>query len=308
MQLDEPFPQIARRRFRDLFQKDMLPESILKKLGVSPEAGLQELDDWLPVTEETPGRRLSAPSRRLCGVTDIGKIRDNNEDEYFLSPDERFWIVADGMGGHHAGEVASALTIEAIVAAIDSAGTYEIAGDRLLRAFGAAQESVSERSLRDHECRGMGSTAIAGLVDGAELNICHVGDVRAYHWSAGRLRRLTADHSFVWQLVLSGLLTPDQARIHPHRSKVTQAIGHVSGVKPDLTKLTLRPRDRVLLCSDGLWEAMPDEDIGTVVGLDGSMHDLATLLVDKANAAGGQDNISAVLYEHAPLTIRSGVA
>jgi protein phosphatase len=229
-------------------------------------------------------------------------VRDNNEDKYFLSADGGFWIVADGMGGHQAGEVASALTIEAIVTSMNSGGRCEMAGDRLHRAFGAAQESVSERSLKDQECRGMGSTAVTGLVDGAELNICHVGDVRAYHWSAGRLRRLTADHSFVWELVLSGLLTPDQARIHPHRSKVTQAIGKISGVKPDLTKLTLKPRDRVLLCSDGLWEAMTDEEIGTVVGLDGSMHDLATLLVDRANAAGGHDNISAVLYEHALLT------
>jgi protein phosphatase len=283
----------------------MLPESIRKRLGRLPDTGTAELDDWLPVSEETPGRRLSAPTRRLCGVTDIGKIRNNNEDQYFLSSGGTFWIVADGMGGHNAGEIASALTIEAIVESISSTVTHELARDRLLKAFGAAQDSVSERSLEDEDCSGMGSTAIAGLLDGEELNVCHVGDVRAYHWSAGHLRRITDDHSFVWGLVLSGVLTADQARLHPHRSKVTQAIGKPLGITPDLTRLTLRPRDRVLLCSDGLWEAMPDEEMRTVVGLDGSMHDLATLLVDKANAAGGQDNISAVLYEHGSRLARS---
>ena len=284
----------------------MLPESIRKKLGRLPDAGTAEFDHWLPVSEETPGRRLSAPTRRLCGVTDAGKIRNNNEDQYFLSDEGTFWIVADGMGGHNAGEVASALTIEAIVESMSSTAKYERARDRLLKAFGAAQNSVSGRSHQDEACSGMGSTAIAGLVDGEELNVCHVGDVRAYHWSAGHLRRITDDHSFVWELVLSGVLTADQARFHPHRSKVTQAIGKPLGIAPDLTRLTLKPRDRVLLCSDGLWEAMPDEEIRTVVGLDGSMHDLATLLVDKANAAGGQDNISAVLYEHASAAGRFG--
>jgi protein phosphatase len=202
------------------------------------------------------------------------------------------------MGGHNAGEIASALAIESIAEVIDSAGAAERPGDRLLKAFEAAQYCVYERSCRDEGCRGMGSTAAAGLVDGETLHVCHAGDVRAYHWSGGHLRRITDDHSFVWGMVLSGVLTPDQARVHPQRSSVTQAIGTHSGVKPALTKVALKTRDRVLLCSDGLWETMPDGDISSVLGLDGSMHDLATLLVDKANTAGGPDNISAVLYEH----------
>jgi protein phosphatase len=276
-----------------------LPESLQTELGMSRDVGSPEPDARTQADHSV--RRLSAPSRRLCGVTDIGKCRRNNEDQYFLSSDGNLWIVADGMGGHAAGEVASAITIEAIVAFLGSAEprTAVAAGDRLVKAFDAAQDSVSERSRLDAECRGMGSTAIAGLVDGEELNICHVGDVRAYHWSANQFKRITNDHSLVWDLVLSGLLTPEEARIHPQRSKVTQAIGQTQRFKPDLAKLMLKPGDRVLLCSDGLWEAVADQDLRVLVSSDCSMREMAMLLVDKANAAGGKDNISAVLYEHA---------
>jgi protein phosphatase len=280
-----------------------LAESLQGELEISPDTALTEPIDRASASAESSRRRLSAPSRRLCGVSDIGKCRSNNEDKYFLSPDGNLWIVADGMGGHAAGEVASALTIEAIVAFLDSpAGSADAGvstGNRLVRAFGAAQNWVSARSYQDAECRGMGSTAIAGLLDGEELNICHVGDVRAYHWSANQFKRITNDHSVVWDFVLSGLLTPEEARVHPQRSKVTQAIGTLPGVKPDLAKLMLKPGDRLLLCSDGLWEELADHDMCKVVSSDCSMQEMATLLVDKANTAGGRDNISAVLYEHA---------
>ena len=168
----------------------------------------------------------------------------------------------------------------------------------LIQAFSDAQDLVVHRGQNCAECRGMGSTAIAGVVDGEALHLCHVGDTRGYHFSQGRLRRLTNDHSLVWRLVMAGLLTPDQARVHPERGKITQAIGMQAGVKPDVTSVALIPGDRVLLCSDGLWEAMADHDIGTIVGSNGSMLELASTLVDKANAASGQDNITAVLYEH----------
>jgi protein phosphatase len=207
------------------------------------------------------------------------------------------------MGGHAAGEVASALTIEAIVGSMDSMSQHAVAapasaGDRLLTAFSAAQNAVSGRGLKDENCRGMGSTVIAGMIDDEALHICHVGDVRAYHCSDGQFKRVTNDHSLVWELVMSGWLTSDEARLHPQRAKVTQAIGMLKGIKPEVSKLILKPGDRVLLCSDGLWETVADEDMHAVVSSEGTMRDLASLLVDNANAAGGHDNITAVLYEH----------
>jgi len=250
---------------------------------------------WTPVFEESTRRSLSAPAQWLCAVTDIGKERRSNEDGYFLSADCRLWVVADGMGGHAAGELACTLTIQAIAETMDD-GTRAPAS--LIEAFADAQQRVAVRGQIDAECQGMGSTAIAGVVHDEALHLCHVGDTRGYHFSQGQLRRLTNDHSLVWNLVRSGLLTPDQARIHPQRGRITQAIGMRAGLKPDITSVALKPGDRVLLCSDGLWEGLPDHDIGTIVGSNGSMVELASMLVDKANAASGQDNITAVLYEH----------
>ena len=286
-------------------QMTKLLEALRKRrLQMQHDAGSTQPEIWNPVSRESFGRKLSAPSHRLCAATDIGKRRSRNEDEYYLSPDCRLWIVADGMGGHAAGNVASALTIQAIAESMNpsgtnaSAGTEAGIGDRLVEAFTAAQNRVSDRCLSEPECNGMGSTVIAGFVDGEALYVCHVGDVRGYHFSEGRLTRLTNDHSLVWKLVTSGQLTPDQARLHPQRSKVTQAIGMLAGIAPEVTSRMLKPRDRVLLCSDGLWEALPEPDIGEIIGAAGPVMESLSMLVDKANATSGQDNITAVLYEH----------
>ena len=279
----------------------MLLESIRKKLGRPSHAAPAETDQGIPFAQESASRRISAPTSWLCGVTDTGRRRRNNEDEYFLSADGKLWIVADGMGGHAAGEVASALTIDAIVtslAAQDAEPDRVHAGDRLARAFAAAQDVVSSRGQSDADCLGMGSTAIAAIVDEEGLHLCHVGDVRGYHWSQGQFRHVTNDHSLVWELVLSGILAPAEVRTHPQRAKITQAIGPSRSIKPDVSRLVLAHGDRVLVCSDGLWEALADQDLRGIVVAEGSIRDLAVMLVDRANAAGGEDNITAVLYEH----------
>jgi protein phosphatase len=214
------------------------------------------------------------------------------------------------MGGHAAGEIASALTIQAISESMNLSGPNAPLGveagigDRLMGAFAAAQDRVAGISQSQPECHGMGSTVIAGFVEGEDLYLCHVGDVRGYHFSDGCLTRLTNDHSLVWELVTSGLLTPDQARLHPQRSKVTQAIGMLAGITPEVTSRMLKPRDRVLLCSDGLWEALPEPDIGELVCAGSPVLESVSMLVDKANATSGQDNITAILYEHPVTTAR----
>lgn len=284
-----------------------LVESVRNKLQMRRDAITEDSGDDGPVSETSLRRQLSAPSNQLCGVTDVGKCRDNNEDAYFLSEDCRLWIVADGMGGQAAGEVASALTIHSISESVRAArlrsgmeGNASI-GEGLMVAFATAQDSISAHSLKDEHCKGMGCTAIAGFLDGDTLCVCHVGDVRCYHLSGGELKQVTSDHSWVWErLVMNGLLTPDRVRSHPERGKVTRAIGlaRQEGLKPDLTTVALEPGDRVLLCSDGLWEALEDDEIGAVLGSDGSMRQLASVLVDRANAAGGDDNITAIVYDH----------
>ena len=280
----------------------LLVESVRNKLRMWRDLGSQS-NGREAASEKSPGRRLSSPSRWLCAVTDVGRRRRNNEDEYFLSEDCRLWIVADGMGGHAAGEIASSLTIQAIAQSIAAPGAGACdethIHDRLVNAFTVAQDWVCGCSRREGNCHGMGSTAIAGILDGETLHICHVGHVRAYHLSEGRLRRITNDHSWVWQeLVIPGSLTSDGARSHPKRRLLTQAIGALRGIHPEMTRVVLRAGDRVLLCSDGLWEALADEEIGAVMGSNGSVRHLASSLVDRANAAGGNDNITAVVYEH----------
>jgi len=252
------------------------------------------------VFEQNDQRQLSVPSRSLCAVTDIGNNRKNNEDAYSFSLDCKLWVVADGMGGHAAGEVASALTVETIVETMESAAEAALSvRDRLMAAFTRAQLSVLTHGLQDSECRGMGSTAVAGFVDGDILHICYVGDARAYHWSEGRLRLITNDHSWVWQqLVTSGILTPEKARFHPQRGKLMQAIGSSDGIRPEHTAVTLKPEDRILLCTDGLWEALSDLDIHAIVAGEGSLLELAIALVDRANAEGSKDNVTAMLYQH----------
>ena len=274
-----------------------------KEVRVWGDARQAKADTWTPVLQENSGRSLSAPQRWLCAVTDVGRLRAINEDTFLLSRSGGLWIVADGMGGHAAGEVASTLTVEAIAGAIDTMyGSAASAGPavhraRLLEAFAYASTVVFSRGLANKECEGMGSTAIAGLMSGEALHLCHVGDARGYHLSKGKFRRVTNDHSLVWQLVLSGLLNPEQARLHPHRGRVTQAIG-MQSVRPEVNTLMLKPSDRVLLCSDGLWEALPEPEIGEIVASSGSMLELASMLVDRAKAESGKDNITAILYEH----------
>ncbi len=256
-----------------------------------------------PIAEQTTSRKISTLAPSLCGVTDLGRWRSTNEDAYGFSADGKLWVVADGMGGHAAGEVASALTVEAIMRPVaenpaEPASVATSVSALLAQAFARAHQAVSTHSMKHAACRGMGSTAVAAALDGKTLHICHVGDSRAYHLSVNRLRCVTKDHSWVGQLVTTGLLTPEQARTHPLRGNLLQAIGGTDGIAPDLSSVLLRAGDRVLLCSDGLWEALTDEQIKMTLAASGSLLDLASALVDQANEANGKDNITAIVYQH----------
>lgn len=257
-------------------------------------------------------RTTLAPSDQLCAITDVGRARGHNEDQIRLSSDQRTLIVADGMGGHMAGDVASALAADAVEAHLAGArqslmhSDVPAAEETMLCAVEAAQTRVLIAGQDQEPGRQMGSTLIVALIHGDMLLTCHVGDVRCYVRSGSDLRAITRDHSVVAELVAAGKLAAEQAHRHATKNQILQAIGMPTGFDPDLNRHCLAPGDRVLLCSDGLWEMLSDQEIAGIVGGAGSMRQLATELVDRANDAGGNDNISVILYEHRPSSQAAG--
>ncbi|HYV60447.1 MAG TPA: Stp1/IreP family PP2C-type Ser/Thr phosphatase [Acidimicrobiia bacterium] len=238
-----------------------------------------------------------------AGVTDVGRVRDGNEDD-FLDQADRLGLVAvaDGMGGHRAGEVASATALEALRAAVAS-------GEGLRDAIEGANEAVLEKSESDRELQGMGTTLTAGMLgtDGS-LMVGHVGDSRAYLIREGELRQITDDHSLVEEMVRGGELTPEQAEVHPQRSIITRALGIDPQVDVDVYPIELEPGDRILLCSDGLTTMLRPDEIANILGREQDSRRAAQLLVDAANAAGGEDNVTAVIVEAVEVTEDEAVA
>ena len=227
-----------------------------------------------------------------AGVTDVGRVRDGNEDD-FLDQSNRLGLVAvaDGMGGHRAGEVASATALEALRAAVAS-------GEPLRDAIEGANDAVLEKSVSDQEFHGMGTTLTAGMLgsDG-HMVVGHVGDSRAYLVRDGELSQITDDHSLVEEMVRSGELTPEQAEVHPRRSVITRALGIDPQVEVDEYPIELQPGDRILFCSDGLTTMVRPDEIASILSREPDLRRAAQLLVDAANAAGGEDNITAVIIE-----------
>lgn len=224
-------------------------------------------------------------------ATHTGLVRDNNEDSSILDDDHQLYAVADGMGGHQGGEVASRTAIEALRAAIAS-------GRPVNDAITRANSAVIERAAGDDELTGMGTTLTAVVVGGAQqLLVGHVGDSRAYLLHEGTLRRITDDHSLVEELVREGGLTPEQAESHPRRNIVTRAVGIDVEVDVDVYTLPVIPGDRVLICSDGLTDMVRERDIERLARNEPDPQRAAELLVEEANRAGGEDNTSVVILD-----------
>lgn len=225
------------------------------------------------------------------GVTDVGRVREGNEDGFRIDDRTGLVAVADGMGGHVGGEVASATALEALVAAVAN-------GRPIREAIAEANEAVMEKSATDENLRGMGTTlTVATLASGGTLLIGHVGDSRAYLARDGAITQITDDHSLVEEMVQRGQLTPEQAEVHPRRSIVTRALGIDPDIEIDVYPVELRPGDRVLLCSDGLSNMLRSEAMAAILGREPDGQRAAQLLVDSANAAGGEDNITALIID-----------
>ena len=223
--------------------------------------------------------------------TDTGRQRRDNEDSSFARAP--LFVVADGMGGAQAGEVASRMAVEAFTQGLPEGGGIE---ERLASVVREANERIYERARSEHALAGMGTTLTAAYLDEAGLAVAHVGDSRAYLFRDGQLQRLTQDHSLVDELMREGKLTEEQAAEHPQRSIITRALGPEASVTVDTWTYPVRAGDVLLLCSDGLTSMISDERIAEILGETPSLGDAADALITEANAAGGRDNITVVAF------------
>jgi serine/threonine protein phosphatase PrpC len=229
-------------------------------------------------------------------ATDVGLVRPGNEDSYFRGT--TVVALADGLGGHQAGEVASAIAIEP-VAELDKRrfATPEEAREALVAAIEAGNQAVIAKAVSDSAYWGMGTTMTAGAIAGERwLQLAHVGDSRAYLLHAGQLRQLTNDHTIVAELMRQGRLTPTEAAHHPERSVLTRAVGLDPGLEVDTPPpLELERGDQLLLCSDGLTDPVSEDQIAEVLRTHGDGQAACQALLEAAKAAGGPDNITVVL-------------
>jgi serine/threonine protein phosphatase PrpC len=226
---------------------------------------------------------------RVGAATDIGRVREGNEDSFLAR--EPLFAVADGMGGHLGGEVASRLALETVER------LFEERAGALTEQVEEANRAVFERSQQDRGVAGMGTTLTAALVEGERVRLAHVGDSRAYLFREGVLHRLTEDHTLVHRMVQEGEITEAEAERHPHRSVLTRALGVDPGVRVDEGYVRISPGDRLLLCTDGLTGMVPERRIGTVLGDVADPQQAADRLVSEANAAGGVDNITVIVLD-----------
>ncbi len=240
--------------------------------------------------------------------TDVGPVREHNEDAWMIDLESGVFVVADGMGGHAAGEVASALATETVheilVGAPDPEETRlvrdhgledsaDVLRERLRYAMNQASIRIRRESETRPETRGMGTTLVVLVVDGDHAHLAHVGDSRAYLWRAGRLVRLTRDHTVVQQEIDNGNLSPELARLLPNKHILTQSVGFHGPVEPDTTTRMVEPGDVFVLCSDGMTDPVDDEALAKIIA--GTPIDmLAHVLVEEALKAGTEDNVTVV--------------
>jgi serine/threonine protein phosphatase PrpC len=223
--------------------------------------------------------------------SDVGQLRQINEDSFVIDDRLALYAVADGMGGHQAGEVASATALEALRAAVAS-------GQPIDAAIVGANAAVFQKAATDRDLTGMGTTLTALVILGdSTLLIGHVGDSRAYHIRDGVIEQLTEDHSLVEELVREGRLSPAEAEVHPQRSIITRALGIDAEVEVDLYTIEARTGDRILICSDGLSGMLRDDEMLRIASLETDPRLAADRLVDAANEAGGEDNITVLIVD-----------
>ena len=246
---------------------------------------------------------------KSVGLSHVGRQRQHNEDSFLVADQAKLFVVADGMGGHAAGEIASRIAVDSISEFIihtkEDDGTWPHAYDekfrrstnRLMAAVRLSNTRVLEAMRKDARLRGMGTTVVACMADEGVVSVAHVGDSRAYLIRGGQLTRLTNDHSWVFEQVQAGMLTEAEAEKHPLRNVITRALGGALQVSPDAAEVESKAGDVYLLCSDGLTGMVSEEDILKLVTASDDLDNACQNLIDTANERGGLDNVTAILVK-----------
>ncbi len=244
---------------------------------------------------------------KACGLSDVGMIRIHNEDCFEIDAQRQLFVVADGMGGHSHGEIASRIAVESIREFVDRAldqdqtwpfayeANFQHHSNALKSAIRLAHNSVLTAIQRDVSLHGMGTTVASFLLSRDTAAVAHVGDSRVYRLREGVLECLTQDHTWVNEQVLAGFLSEDQARTHPLKNVVTRALGGDAEIDVDLQEIDVEPGDLYLLCSDGLTTMLRDSEIQGLVTEHRSLDKICRLLVQEANSRGGLDNVTVLM-------------
>lgn len=242
-----------------------------------------------------------------AGQTDVGCVRKHNEDNFLIDSELGLYIVADGLGGHAAGEVASKIVVDKmgqfVAQTVEQDRTWPLEydvnlaydGNRLKVALMLTDQAILEDIRANPERESMGSTVVACLVHDARISLVHVGDSRAYLLNGNGIQQVTKDHSWVAEQVANGILTPDEARKHPFRNVITQALGNGADLDIAIQEIQVQQMDRLLLCSDGLSGMVQDKDIWAVVQKCNTLQEATQQLVSLARENGGEDNITVLI-------------
>ena len=235
-------------------------------------------------------------NRRFKGLTDPGLLRSVNQDNFYIDPDGRFFIVADGMGGHAGGQEASLIATQTVKEHLENGwdpetSSYEILEEAIIK----ANEGILEDQQNNPERGEMGTTVVVVLFRGEQPLKAHVGDSRLYRLREGQLEQITEDHTWVARALKMGDIEPQQAKTHPWRHVLFQCLGRKDTHKPEIAKLDIQTGDRLLLCSDGLTEEVADDAIEEIFKQNESCENIAENLIEAAKEAGGSDNITVVI-------------
>ena len=244
---------------------------------------------------------------KACGLSDVGMTRTHNEDCFEIDHQRQLFVVADGMGGHSHGEIASRIAVETIRDFVDQAADLDATwptrydpelkrhSNALLAAIRLAHDNVLSAIGKDASLHGMGTTVAGFMVQEEVAAVAHVGDSRVYRFREGQLELMTQDHTWVNEQVVAGFLSEEQARVHPLKNVVTRALGGDSEVQVDVREVQLEAGDLYLLCSDGLTTMLPDTLIQEHLETAGGLEELCRRLVQEANRRGGVDNVTVLL-------------
>jgi len=248
---------------------------------------------------------------RFAAASDVGQIRRNNEDSFLANPELKIFAVADGMGGHSSGEIASRVAIDSLRESItrasqekttsfteESTAVLSSSVNLLVSSFRLANQRIYQAAQENKDYKGMGTTLVAAYLSSSSPIVAHVGDSRLYHLQEQTIRQVTEDHSWVWEQYKQGLIAKEAIPLSPHKNVVTRAMGIQATVDVDVQELEVLPGDFLLLCSDGLSDLVRDEEMLELVRQNGDdLKRTCKNLIHLANSRGGKDNITVILIQ-----------